>query len=50
MDVFLLAGVLLGGFLWGRAYESRTEGDREEAHVLDRAREEMQHRTWTPRS
>ena len=36
--------------LWGRAYESRTEGDREEAHVLDRAREEMQHRTWTPRS
>ena len=36
--------------LWGRAFESQTEGDREEAHVLDRAREELQHRTWTPRS
>ena len=36
--------------LWGRAFESQTEGDREEVHVLDRAREELQHRTWTPRS
>ena len=41
---------LMHYLLWGRAYESQTEGDREEAHVLDRAREEIQHRTWTPRS
>jgi membrane protein implicated in regulation of membrane protease activity len=41
---------LMHFLLWGRALETQTEGDREEASVLDRAREELQHRTWTPRS
>ena len=28
MDVFLLAGVLLGGFLWGRAYEASAQAKK----------------------
>ena len=46
-----IVGVALTHYLlWGRAFEARTEGDREEVAVIDRAREELQHRTWTPRS
>ena len=41
---------LMHYLLWGRALETQTEGDREEVKVIDRAREELQHRTWTPRS
>jgi hypothetical protein len=41
---------LMHYLLWGRAFEAQTEGDREEVAVIDRAREELQHRTWTPRS
>lgn len=41
---------LMHYLLWGRSFESQTEGDREEAQILDREREEIQHRTWTPRS
>ena len=41
---------LMHYLLWGRSFESQTEGDREEVAVIERAREELQHRTWTPRS